>query len=67
MKMARFYQYGWTKEEDDLLAKVMLAQRSKQENITANFPKAAEVLDRTVASVMNRWYKIRKNYIQPKA
>lgn len=60
---SRFHVYGWTKTEDEKLAKVMAKGLKERERVTATLDKAANELGRSVHSCKNRWYIIRENYI----
>lgn len=55
--MPRYYYHGWTKDEERILAEIMLNGGRKK--IQELFEEAARTLERTVSACQNRWHDIK--------
>ncbi len=61
--MTQYYYHGWTVQEEQKLADVMLLGLAERKKTTELFKVAAKELGRSTYSCQNRWYDIKERFM----
>ena len=60
--MTEYYYHGWTLQEEEKLANVMIQGMANRKKTTQLFKDAAKELGRSMYSCQNRWYDIKERF-----
>ncbi|OMF38798.1 hypothetical protein BK133_00930 [Paenibacillus sp. FSL H8-0548] len=60
--MTEYHYHGWTPQEEEKLASVMIQGMANRKKTTELFKTAAAELGRSMYSCQNRWYDIKGRF-----